>query len=177
MNSEWGNVERVLSEELEFRLRKNVRVLNLAEPSQNSRDSYLKFKHLSGTHFDLVVFYEAINEARANNCPQSVFKSDYSHHSWYLHVNELERLEGFHSSVLLFTINYLANEIHVRCNKDMIIPTHDLVRKEWLECGAEVKTENPYRENVAAIVRLAKENQENAGGHARRASSGSPSRS
>jgi hypothetical protein len=68
-----------------------VRVHLAAAGAQTSRDSYLKYRWLSSKRFDLVVLYDGINEACANNCPPNVFRADYSHYAWYRFLNDFDR--------------------------------------------------------------------------------------
>jgi hypothetical protein len=71
--------ERALRRELGDRFR----LFNLARAAHTSRDSFLKHSHLGQRHFDLVVFYHAINDARMNRCPDAEFRDDYSHSPFY----------------------------------------------------------------------------------------------
>ena len=60
-----------------------LRLYNLARAAHTSRDSYLKHSHLGSRHFDLVIFYHAINDARMNRCPDAEFRDDYTHVAFY----------------------------------------------------------------------------------------------
>src|ERR1700734_783326 len=51
-------LEQALRKELDGR----VRLFNLARSPHTSRDSFLKHSHLGNRHFDLVIFYDAIND-------------------------------------------------------------------------------------------------------------------
>jgi hypothetical protein len=72
-------LEQSLRDELDGRLR----LYNLARAAHTSRDSYFKLRRLAGKPFDLVIFYDGINDARMNCCPDDVYRDDYRHFSWY----------------------------------------------------------------------------------------------
>jgi len=53
LDSEWGQVEQSLREQLAYAGQRNVRIFNLARPAHTSRDSWLKYAALSEARFDL----------------------------------------------------------------------------------------------------------------------------
>jgi hypothetical protein len=72
-----------LEQELRRELGDRLRLFNVARAAHTSRDSFLKFSHLGNRHFDLVIFYHAINDSRMNRCPDDTFREDYTHVSFY----------------------------------------------------------------------------------------------
>ena len=108
MHPAWGNVEQELRERLTIRLGQAVVVFNMAEIGHTSRDSYVKYRTLAGQRFDMVVFYHGINEARANNVPPAMFRSDYSHYAWYDRVNALQSCDEGRRLVVSCTLRFLA---------------------------------------------------------------------
>ncbi len=132
-----------------------VLVRNTAWPSHASRDSLLKYRWLENERYDLVIFYHAINELRANNAPPELFRDDYSHYSWYRNVNALAERGLRPSFVLPFTLDRLRLAAAERFGRVELVPTHQ-PRPEWLAFGAEVKTAAPFRANLEAIAELAR---------------------
>src|SRR5580698_8740233 len=63
-------LEQALRKELDG----HVRLFNLARAAHTSRDSHFKCRRLAGKSFDRVIFYDAINDARMNCCPDDVFR-------------------------------------------------------------------------------------------------------
>ncbi len=72
-----------LEQQLRRELGDRLRLYNLARAAHTSRDSFLKYSHLGNRHFDLVIFYHAINGSRMNRCPDDVFREDYTHVYFY----------------------------------------------------------------------------------------------
>jgi hypothetical protein len=72
-----------LEQELRRELGERLRFYNLARAAHTSRDSFLKYSHLGNRHFDLVIFYHAINDSRMNRCPDDAFREDYTHVYFY----------------------------------------------------------------------------------------------
>lgn len=147
----WGTVERELREQLAYAGHRRVRIFNLATEAQTSRDSRLKYAALGDARFDLVIFYHAINETRANNVPPELFRRDYGHYSWYEVVNELARHHGSASFALPYTAKFLTIRVNQRLNKDNYVPAHH-PRSEWMRYGANPLSTKSYEENVQAIL-------------------------
>ena len=67
----------------------------------------IEYEALGNEHFDLVLVYDGINEARANNVPPDLFRDDYGHYGWYEVVNALARHQGRARFALPYTAEYL----------------------------------------------------------------------
>jgi hypothetical protein len=159
LHKDYGDIEHVLRERLIRATRKCVRIHNLSAAAQTSLDSYYKYRHLSGQSFDLVLIYHGINELRANNCPSSMFRDDYSHLSWYRLINDFEdglRLRWF---VLPYTVKFVILKGVERMGWSSSRPTH---RPEpaSLDFGCDVKTASPFGRNLEGILRVASERRE-----------------
>jgi hypothetical protein len=87
----WGSIEQRLAERLEGQLPGRFRLFNLARSAFTSRDSLLLYRQLEGKHFDLVVVYDGINDARMNCCPPQAFRDDYTHCNWYKSIEARAR--------------------------------------------------------------------------------------
>jgi len=150
----WGNVEQELRERLTVRMGRPVVVFNMAEIAHTSRDSAVKYRALEGRHFDLVVFYHGINEARANNVPRDLFRPDYSHYAWYDAVRALETCRESPWLMVPCTLRFLA----VRLKDDLGLVDYvsmDAPRTEWVAYGAEIKSASTFEANLRSIVALA----------------------
>src|SRR3989338_4259171 len=66
---------------------KKINIFNCAQSGHTSLDSLYKYQNAKKYPFDLVIYYHAINDVRANNIEDSFFKDDYSHYVYYKFVN------------------------------------------------------------------------------------------
>jgi len=150
----WGQVEEDLREGLARDGLHDVRIFNLAMPAHTSRDDWLKYQSLNDARFNLVIFYDGINETRANNVPPELFRKDYSHYSWYQVVNALANYRGA-IFALPYTLHYLIIRLQQELWKDQYVSTH-FPRKDWIKYGAETLSGESFKENLTAIIDLAK---------------------
>ena len=157
LNNRWGNIEELLLDELESRTNRKVRIYNLSMPAHTSLDSYYKYKYLDDKQFDLVLFYHGINELRINNCPPSLFRSDYSHYCWYEDVNILEAHKEINFTTLPYALHYLAIKIRQRYTH---LPMSDEPIAEWLRYGCEIKSASCFRKNLTGILETALKKRE-----------------
>ena len=158
LHREYGDIAEMLTQQLNAAGKGKVRVHNLAMPAHSSLDSYYKYLHLSRQRFDLVIFYQAINETRANNCPPEVFCQDYSHYSWYRLLNELHRHPEIKYLVLPYTLVKMWIRLRKNLGLDRYVPKHS--PKHWLRYGQNIKTAAPFRANLEKIIALAESRQE-----------------
>jgi hypothetical protein len=154
LHLDYGDIEHVLRERLCRALDRRVRVHNLSAPAHTSLDSYYKYKHLADKRFDLVVVYHGINEVRANNCPASTFRSDYSHFAWYKLINDFERRADARWFILPYTIEFVVLKAAGRLGWSAFLPTHEPA-PESLNDGCDVKTEASFRRNLEGILETA----------------------
>ncbi|MBX9791291.1 MAG: hypothetical protein K2Y37_20415 [Pirellulales bacterium] len=155
-----GNIAALLEEKLNAAQSRPVKIWNCSARALTSRDCLLKYERLGDQHFDLVVFYEAINETRMNNCPHEMFRADLTHCSWY------KRLDSFQKHR---EINWLASPFTIQ---DTIIGALDspslmwyLPREHppegaWSEAGRDIKTAVSFRNSLTGLVNLAHERGE-----------------
>lgn len=149
----------LMQKHLQLISHKKVRVHNLAAPAHTVQDSYSKYAHLHDKMFDMVVFYHGINDARANNCPASFFKDDYSHFLWYDCINAYERHTELNLCVLPFTMHYgwalIGNKAGFKKYLMMEKP-----KEAWLAFGREVKSAGVFRKNLTKIAELSRKKKE-----------------
>jgi hypothetical protein len=133
-------LERALGQKLAG----HVRVFNLAKAAHTSRDSYFKQQRLAGQCFDLVIFYDGINDARMNCCPDDVFRDDYRHFSWY------DSLETRLAAGTVSVSDILASKL----NRG----TLSFEVADGREFSDHVKTIAAYRRNLESIADAADRN-------------------
>ena len=154
LNTRYGDIEHVLRERLTRAIERPVNVYNLSAPGHTSLDSYYKYLHLRGIHFDEVIVYQGINELRANNCPPEVFREDYSHFSWYKLINDFERRADSRWLVFPYTLRFIVTKAAGRLGWSGFLPTHT-PDPESLVHGCDVKTTASFRANLRRILEIA----------------------
>jgi hypothetical protein len=127
-----------LTQSLTKELGARCRVFNLAKAAHTSRDSYFKMQRLAGKPFDLVVFYDGINDARMNCCADNVFRDDYRHFTWY------DSLEARLAAGTIGVSDILAASL----NRGRL--SYEVT--EGREFSERVKTTNAYRHNIESIA-------------------------
>jgi hypothetical protein len=133
-----------LEQELRRELGDRLRFYNLARAAHTSRDSFLKYSHVGNRHFDLVIFYHAINDARMNRCPDEAFREDYTHVSFYRAFQA--RLAAGRMGLTDFVRNDIAEAKPSGSN--------DQLSKLY---SARIKTAGPFRHNLESIVQATEE--------------------
>jgi len=159
LEDHFGNIEQLLLDKLVYRTKREIRIHNLSHSAHTSLDSYYKYKHLLNKNFDLVLFYHGINEARANNVPPSLFKSDYSHYAWYDRVNDFEK----HNEISLITFPYTFKWFLLAIKQEVGLTDYVSMyrpKKEWLEHGYDIKTMASFEKNLTNILDIAKSKKE-----------------
>lgn len=139
---------------------KNVRVFNVAIPGHTSLDNAIKYELLKDKEFDLVIYYEAINENRANNTPAERFREDYSQMEWYHHIGLIRK----HPELNFTTLPYLLHKSIITIVRKVTktpFQENDNVRKEDRKYGCDIKTAEPYKKNLETIIAYASERNEN----------------
>ena len=144
-----------IAEKLKLQLKEldskyTFKIHNVAYSGHTSRDSKIRMELLSNYHFDLVIFYHGINEVRANNCPPSVFKKDYSHFVWYDEINRLKKYSGNEFSSIPLAFNYFEITLAEKILSDRYIPEGHPV-DGWREYGGNIKTRNSFQSNIISI--------------------------
>lgn len=130
-------------------------IYNVAEAGHTSRDNWLKYKSLSGKRFDLVIYYEAINDNRANNVPVCSFRTDYSHMRWYRDINLLQSHPEIDMTVIPYVLHNVIGTLKDRLQHRIYI-SHREVDPAFAQYGSNVKTAQPYRYHVEEIIRMAR---------------------
>lgn len=159
LSPRWGQIEEMLLERLRGRTGREPRIHNLAKGGLTSLDSYYQYRHLVDQRFDLVLFYHGINEVRANNIPDTAYRADYSHYSWYRALNLIEA----HSELERFALPYVAakwrDTVADRLDPPLLLPEKRPPRK-WLEYGAVIRTAASLEANLRNVVEIARRKHE-----------------
>jgi hypothetical protein len=154
VSTAFGKVGAFVQAGLVQALKRPVRVFNLAYPARNSRDSLLQYRWLSGTHFDLVIVYDGICDARMDNAPPDRYRDDYSHCHWYQLGNRLDRYPTLFSAALPYTLLFAWDRIAETMAWVWYVPlTH--ARKEWTTFGKRPRSPQSLKRNLKEIVDLA----------------------
>ena len=158
-NPEHCSIKSILLEELTKKMPLKFEIHNLAKDAHISLDSLYKYTQLFNKHFDLVLFYHGINEVRANNCPLSIFKNDYSHYGWYRSINHIIR----HKEIKFITFPYVFSLAWMKLQEKFLplelVPKED-PRNDWVEHGKEIKTISSFKNNVIKIIEIAEIKEE-----------------
>ncbi|MCF0051723.1 hypothetical protein LXM25_16775 [Dyadobacter sp. LJ53] len=129
---------------------------NVAMPGHNSRDNMVKYRLLKDQHYDLVIYYEAINENRANNVPPEMFYPDYSHIKWYDEINLLLLHPELNITVMPYAVHLLYKSVRDRLRHRNFV-SNEQVDPTYAVYGKDIKTAKSYYHNISDIARLASE--------------------
>ena len=130
-------------------------IYNAALAGHTSLDNRIKYDLLDQQRFDLVLYYEAINETRANNVPPEEFRGDYSHFKWYSDIYLLQA----HPEINFTVIPFLIHKVY-RAAKDAL--THreyisqEKVVENYVKYGRDIKTAASFEKNLSDIIQTAR---------------------
>ena len=157
--------QRRLDEAQRFREKKlSVRFVSSGVPAQMSYDALWKYQYwYRGYDFDLVVYYNGINDARANNYPSEVFRDDYTQFPYYQRFAPvfewIDRHPALSSSfgVTLGVSLYHRLKVQLEPAFRREAPYNDPREDPWLGEGADVKTLPVFLRNTEEVLRVARE--------------------
>jgi len=142
----------------------SVRFVSSGVPAQMSFDSLWKYEYwYRGYDFDLVVYYNGINDARANNYPREVFREDYTQFPYYRRfapvfewVERHPTLSGYFGVTLGVTLAHrLTVQLEPAFRREA--PYNSPLEDPWLVEGADVKTGRVFERNAEEVLRVARE--------------------
>lgn len=136
-----------------------IKIYNASGVGHGSRDNLIKYGLLADKKFDVVIYYDAINDSRLNNCPDGVFKSDYSHYQWYDEINNIVSHPEMNYTVVPFFYDWIKIRIKALFIKDAYIPKHFSMRPEWLVYGSSLKSLPCYKSNLQQVMDMAQQRQ------------------
>lgn len=159
MNAQYSFVETALREALTSRLASPLYIHNVAVAGHTTLDSRYKYLQLRDERYDLVVIYHGINDTRANNCPATLFRRDYSHYGWYEKINALAGDSSSAHFALPYTVTFAFLAARERAFAYRYVPV-GAPRQEWLKYGREIKTAAAFEDNLRAVLALASDKRE-----------------
>ena len=127
---------------------------------ESSRHRFRSVKDLADKRFDMVIVYECINDLRANNCPDAMFRADYGHMGWYRLLNAADAGAGRRLLALPVTLRLAWIGLTWRLGLARVLPEDASVNPKWVTHGSKIKTAEPFRRNMKAIVEMARQRQE-----------------
>jgi len=164
LNPGWSDFEVRLRDQLSTMLGREVQVFNSSMPARTSLDSYYKYWFLRKKHFDLVILYNSINELRANNVPDALWRDDYSHYAWYDEANFYFRHYNLarYGTILPFYLKHLAVVLDRKVlHRGQKVPYNaERTRPDWWRFGDTVKSEKSFRHNLEGTIALARAKHE-----------------
>ncbi|HEV7349123.1 hypothetical protein [Telluribacter sp.] len=161
VSTNWSHLETRLEKLLQPHLSKGsaIRVYNAAAPANTSLDNLIKYKLVANQHFDLVIYYEAINENRFNNVPSELFREDYSHVVWYRDVHLIVQHTELKYTVIPYTLHFIYKKLKHLYTKPASLDMNS-VPFDYVTHGSEIKTSVSYRKNIQELINIAKSRQE-----------------
>ncbi|OJV13436.1 MAG: hypothetical protein BGO21_16125 [Dyadobacter sp. 50-39] len=134
---------------------KDFEVINVAAPAHTSLDNLLKYSLLEQERFDLLIYYEGINDTRVNNIPPSSFKDDYSHVKWYSDIHQLLRHPEIDITVIPYLLDKAFSAIYDRLSGEIYLEPIG-VDPRFAKFGHQLRTKASYHKNLESIAALAK---------------------
>jgi len=155
-----GNIREKLYNNLKGKLSKdNIEIINFSQAGQNSKDSANKLKIYSQLNkTDLVIFYHAINESKANACPDSIFNVDYNHYGRIRKINTIIKHWEANFTIIPLYLELLTQRINPPMSLEKYYSTKGLGDK-WLVFGDHIKTATSFEKNLTAIYQTCQKNQ------------------
>lgn len=163
VSPDWSGMEKRLKDSLSKRLKTDkIRIFNVAFPGHTSLDNDIKYRilHEKGYSFDLVLYYEAINENRANNISPVEFKPDYSHFKWYDQIYRIQKHPELNFTVIPYVFDYILSKVDNVIHKKTFLSIGDVRDKTLLKYGSDIKTAKSYERNLSGIVSLSRQYHE-----------------
>jgi len=153
LHKDWADIVEEMNKCLQLpRGFNRIRIYNASGVGHGSRDNMIKYDLLSDKKFDLIIYYDAINDSRLNNCPDYVFKNNYSHYLWYDEINHIISHPEMDFTVIPFFYDWMKIRLKALFVREAYIPQHFSMRPEWLVYGSNLKSVMSYEANVKEIV-------------------------
>lgn len=132
---------------------------NAAVAGHTSLDNRIKYDLLDKQRFDLVLYYEAINENRANNIPPQDFRADYSHIKWYSDIYLLQAHPEINFTVIPYLVDKVVRGLKDRLTQRVYI-SQDEVDQEYVKYGNDIKTAGSFKKNIGDIIKTSDQRNE-----------------
>ncbi len=131
-----------------------LKVYNLAVPAHTSLDNVRKLELLPDKHFDLILYYEAINESRFNNVPPQLFRDDYDHVKWHHDISLILSHKELPFLIAPYAVHYSIRQLQDRLQGKTYID-FEQIKPENMTYGNHIKTAGPYNANINKLVKIA----------------------
>jgi hypothetical protein len=153
----WGGFAEVLNQ----RLNKKSNywdVYNASGVGFSSLDNLNTYNMLTDLQFDIILYYNGINDSRLNNCPPEVFKHNYEHIAWNSEVSAILRHKNINISTIPFFLDFSFQKVKQALCKDCFIADNYHDQEDWQEYGSNFKSLKSFQNNTLKIIE-AKSNQ------------------
>lgn len=152
----WSNMDFRLDTILQNRYGKDHQfaIYNTAAAGHTSMDNLIKYRLLHDKRFDLVIYYEAINENRANSIPKADFRADYSHMKWYSDIYMLQSHSEINFTVIPFLADKLITAVRDKLQHKKYISI-DEVDQVYAQFGSDIKTAATFKKNLTEMADMA----------------------
>jgi hypothetical protein len=156
VSTPWSHLESRLDTILQKHYGKESRfaIYNIAGAGHTSLDNVLKYKLLEDKQFDLVLYYEAINENRVNNIPPQHFRKDYTHVKWYRDIELLQRHREINVTVIPYLVDKLISTVRDRATHRIYVSA-EKVNPQYVKFGGDIKTGESYGQNIEELIKIA----------------------
>ncbi|KQS31342.1 hypothetical protein ASG33_13550 [Dyadobacter sp. Leaf189] len=138
---------------------KKVAIYNVAAPAHTSLDNLLKYDLLRNQHFDLVIYYEAINDLHAGNISDKLFRADYSHIKWYSDIYILLAHPEIDISVIPYVVDKAFRAIKDKIQHKTYLGQYGSDLTVSASAGS-YKSINSYHQNLSRIITIAHSRKE-----------------
>jgi len=157
ISSRYCKVDSILGTMIAAQTDRTIESCNMALKAQTSRDTWYKYRHLEKYHFDLLVLYHGINELRTNNCPEQIYRDDYSHYSFYHELNTL--MDHPELPVISFpaAAHLLFHKTRKSCGLLKYLPRHE-PPDDWMKYGLKIRSAQALRTNLENVITRANSN-------------------
>lgn len=149
-----------VGQQLEDSLKKtipNARVVDLGMPARTSLDNryVLELADMDAlSNVQEIYYYESLNDSRYNCIPTEHFKEDYSHAHWYQELALMHRHSEMNITIIPYVVDLFLARLKERTGTSLML-TDDLdVNPEFMELGADIKTEITFTKNIEDILDL-----------------------
>jgi hypothetical protein len=151
LTDEWGYFRETLQRKIDEK-KLNYEVFNAAGVGHSSLDNLNVLGLLNKLHFDEIIFYNGINDARFNNCPKEIYKSNYGHIKWNNEINCINRHKEINITTIPFIVDYSFQKIKQLIHNHQFIPENYKDNIEWKGYGSNFKSLTNFEENVKSII-------------------------
>jgi hypothetical protein len=161
ISTPWSHMEARLDTILQRKYGKKKRLAfyNVAAAGHTSLDNLVKYQLLSDSRFDLVMYYEAINENRANCISEKDYRMDYGHIKWYNDIHRLQNHREINYTIIPYALDILTSAVWDILIQRTYASRVD-VEPELVKYGSNIKTAGAYKKNLSGIIALAKQRRE-----------------